>query len=108
MKRVVPTTFPAPLLITPEDLGAAIRAARTHSGFTLVDAAMHCGISKQTMQNIETGSGNVSLATALSAAYLFSVALICMPKSESSGALWDLDQSRKKAASEALMDEEYP
>ena len=48
-RRVVPTAFPtAPQLRTCDELGAAVRAARTASGLTLEEAALAVSIAKQT------------------------------------------------------------
>lgn len=66
MRRVVPTPFPLdPWLQSTEQLGAAVRASRTAAGMTLEDAALAVGVAKQTLQNLETGKGQVSLTIAL-------------------------------------------
>ena len=46
-RRVVPTAFPTdPQLTTPDELGAAVRAARTAGGLTLEEAALNLGASR--------------------------------------------------------------
>lgn len=66
MKRVVPTSAPSdPWMHDPVSFGQTIRAARTASGMTLVDAASALGVSKQTLSDLEKGTGSVGLAIAL-------------------------------------------
>lgn len=66
MKRVVPSPIPSdPWVPDPEAFGRAIRAARTASGMTLVDAAATMGISKQTLGDLEKATGSVGLSIAL-------------------------------------------
>jgi transcriptional regulator with XRE-family HTH domain len=43
--------------VSPELLGQAIRAKRTQSQLRLEDAAALCGVSKQTLANVERGYG---------------------------------------------------
>lgn len=63
MRRLTPQAFPEhPVLSGPGDLGRLIRAVRTASGLTLEETALAIGIAKQTLQNLETGTGTVSLA----------------------------------------------
>ena len=64
MRRVTPTPFPDGPLVDAEDLGALVRAARTASGLTLEEAALSVYVAKQTLQNLEKGTGTVSLALA--------------------------------------------
>ncbi len=61
MKRVKPTPPPDPLLTQPRDLGTLLRAARTASEMTLEEAALSINVAKQTLQNLEKGTGTVSL-----------------------------------------------
>ena len=51
--------------LTAELLGRAIRARRAQSGLRLEDTAALCGVAKQTLQNIEKGSGKSKLETVL-------------------------------------------
>ncbi|MBT4962861.1 MAG: helix-turn-helix transcriptional regulator [Francisellaceae bacterium] len=51
--------------LTAELLGRAIRARRTQSGLRLEDTAALCGVAKQTLQNIEKGTGKSKLETIL-------------------------------------------
>lgn len=97
MRRVVPTSFPHPLLSNATDfgvssLGAAVRSARTHSGMTLADAAMAMGVAKQTLQDVETGVGTVGLALALKIAHDMGVSVFATPTSERAAALRALTQ----------------
>lgn len=69
MKTIKRTAFPAnPDLATVQDLGAAVRAARTHSGLTLEHAAVALGVAKQTLQDLEQGRGTVNVGFAIRAA----------------------------------------
>lgn len=47
--------------ITAALLGQAIRARRTQSQLRLEDTAALCGVSKQTLSNIEHGEGTIQL-----------------------------------------------
>lgn len=51
--------------LTSELLGQAIRARRTQSQLRLEDAAALCNVAKQTLQDIERGSGKNKFETAL-------------------------------------------
>ena len=83
MRRVVPTpSLHDPLVADAATFGAAIRAARTATGMTLVDAAVTMGISKQTLSDLEMAKASVGLATALSVARELGVAVFAVPASE--------------------------
>jgi len=72
--------FPVePTLRQPSDLGAAIRSARTSARMTLAEAAAGLGISKQTLQDLERGTGTVGVGIALNAATQLGVALFMVP-----------------------------
>jgi transcriptional regulator with XRE-family HTH domain len=80
MRRVVATQFPDEMLLESSSLmGAAIRAARTQSGLTLADAALSAGVSKQTMQRIETDPSTVSFGLLLQVGRLLGVSLFAVP-----------------------------
>ncbi len=64
MRKVKPTPAPDPLLTDSGDLGVLVRAARTASGMTLHEAALSINVAKQTLQNLEKGTGTVTLALA--------------------------------------------
>ena len=69
MRTVVPIDPPDdPMVEDALALGAAVRAARTTARLPLVEAAEALGMSRQTLINIETGQGGVSLSTVLKAA----------------------------------------
>lgn len=71
-----------PLLTTPADLGAAIRAARRATGMSIASAAMQLGIAKQTLSNLETAKGSVGIEIALRVAKEFGVSLFAVPAAE--------------------------
>lgn len=82
-RRVVPTVFPVdPQLTTSEDLGLAIRAARTASGLTLEEAALAVSIAKQTLGDLEAGKPTVGLGIALRVAKELGVSLFVAPAAE--------------------------
>lgn len=65
MRRVVPLTFPPdPKIASPAQLGMVIRAARTQAELSLEDLALTLGVAKQTLQDLERGTGTVSLSIA--------------------------------------------
>ncbi len=82
-RRVVPTAFPtAPQLRTCEELGSAVRAARTASGLTLEEAALAVSIAKQTLGDLEAGKPTVGLGIALRVAQALGVSLFIAPAGE--------------------------
>lgn len=82
-RRVVPTAFPTnPQLRTCEELGAALRAARTGSGLTLEEAALAVSIAKQTLGDLEAGKPTVGLGIALRVAQALGVSLFIAPAGE--------------------------
>ena len=65
-KRIKP--LPTPNLnanLSSEQLGQAIRAKRTQSKLRLEDAAALCGVSKQTLTNVERGEGTSQMSLIL-------------------------------------------
>ena len=82
MKKVVKTHFPEPLIANPVDFGAAVRAARTASTMTLADAALYFGVAKQTIQDLELGTGTVGLGLALKIAHGLGVSVFAVPSKE--------------------------
>jgi len=83
MRRVSATSPPEdPLVKTPAELGAAIRAARCAARMSIADAAMQLGVAKQTLSNLETAKGSVGIDTALRAANEFGVSLFAVPAAE--------------------------
>jgi len=72
-----------------------IRAVRTNARITLADAALACGVSRQTMINIETGRGAVALPLVLQAAKELGVTLLAVPAVERELARRAIDQARK-------------
>jgi transcriptional regulator with XRE-family HTH domain len=76
----MPLPFPTePLLQEPAEFGAAIRAARTRAGLTLVDAALSLGMTKQTLGDLERGKPTVAFGTALRVASQLGVSLFMAP-----------------------------
>lgn len=83
MRTVVPVDPPHdPMVEDAVALGAAVRAARTQSLLPLVEAAEAMGISRQTLINIETGQGGVSLSTVLRAARELGVSVFAVPSGD--------------------------
>jgi transcriptional regulator with XRE-family HTH domain len=81
VKTVKPTPFPSnPELRNPKQLGDAVRAARTASGLTLIDAALSVGVAKQTLSDLENGKPTVGLGIALDIAAQLGVSLFVFPK----------------------------
>ncbi|MCB6185163.1 helix-turn-helix domain-containing protein [Leeia sp. TBRC 13508] len=80
MKRVVKIPFPSDLeILTPSHLGQAIKAARTQSGLTQEQAALFCGMSKQTYMGIEQGKDGTAIGSILEVAKHMGVALFVVP-----------------------------
>ena len=83
MKRVVPTPLPSdPAIPDAAALGAMVRAARTRTGMTLVEAALTLGVAKQTLMDLETAKASVGLSTALRIAKELGVAVFAVTASE--------------------------
>jgi DNA-binding XRE family transcriptional regulator len=82
MRTVTPKPFPSdPELRSTEQLGVAVRAARTQAGMTLADAALTLGVAKQTLSDLEHGKPSVGLGLALEIAAGLGVALFIVPAS---------------------------
>lgn len=80
MRRIVPLPFPTdPLAMSAKDLGRFARAARTQSDLPLEAPALALGVSKQTLQNLETGKATVGLGIALRILEGLGVALFAQP-----------------------------
>lgn len=80
MKKVIPTAFPLdPEVLSPSHLGAAIKAARTATKMTLIEAALSLGIAKQTLADLERGKPTVSLGIALTCARELGVTIYVVP-----------------------------
>ena len=81
MKRVTPKAFPLiPRINMAADLGQAIRAARTHAGLRIHDAALTLGMAVQTLVDIEAGKPSVSLGKILDAARGLGIDLFALPR----------------------------
>lgn len=82
-RRVVPTAFPTdPRLLTCQELGAAVRAARTASGLTLEEAALAVSVAKQTLGDLEAGKPTVGVGIALRVAKALGVSLFIVQARE--------------------------
>ena len=64
-KTVQAIETPKTQKFTAESLGRFVRARRTQAGLRLEDAAMLCGVAKDTLSKIENGSGAVRLESVL-------------------------------------------
>lgn len=65
MRKLSATPFPShPAVTNPEEVGALVRAVRTAAGMTLEQTALTVQVAKQTLQNLENGTGTVSLGLA--------------------------------------------
>lgn len=83
MRTVVPIDPPVdPLVEDALALGAAVRSARTRARIPLVEAAEAMGMSRQTLINIETGQGGVSLATVLRVTREMGISVFAVPAVE--------------------------
>ncbi len=95
-RRVIPTAVPAdPQLTTCEELGAAVRAARTASGLTLEEAALAVSIAKQTLGDLEAGRPTVGVGIALRVAKALGVSLFVAPAGEASSISRLIRESRE-------------
>ena len=87
MKTVKTVEFPVQLQVSSaRELGIAARSARTGSGFTIAGAAQALGISKQTLSDLELGTGTVSLALAFQALNALGVSVFVVPAKDNSRA----------------------
>lgn len=85
MKTVKKVDFPAQLqMSSAKELGIAVRSARTGAGFTLADAAQALGISKQTLSDLELGTGTVTLTLAFQALNALGVSVFVVPAQDNS------------------------
>ena len=69
--------------MTKELLGEFIRARRTQEGLKMHDVAMLCGISIDTLTNIETAKANVRIDSVLNVAQMLGIKIVVEP--------WDSD-----------------
>jgi len=78
-KKVVATNFPDPYIVDVIAFGAAVRAARTSTSMTIFEASLCLGVSKQTIQDLELGTGTVGLGLALKIAHGLGVSVFAIP-----------------------------
>lgn len=64
VKAVEAPSFEVPL--TTESIGLFIKARRTQQGLNTKDAAMLCGVSAHTLNNIENGISGMKVSSILS------------------------------------------
>jgi transcriptional regulator with XRE-family HTH domain len=84
MKTVKKIEFPTQLQMrSAKELGVSVRAARTTAGFTLASAAQALGVSKQTLSDLELGTGTVTLGIAFHVLNSLGVSLFAAPARES-------------------------
>jgi DNA-binding XRE family transcriptional regulator len=63
MRKLTATPFPDHSTVAnPAELGTLVRAVRTAAGMTMEEAALTVQVAKQTLQDLEKGTGTVSLA----------------------------------------------
>lgn len=87
MRTVKKTPFPTQLqMSSAKELGVAMRSARTAAGFTLASAAQALGISKQTLSDLELGTGTVTLGIAFQVLNTLGVSMFVTPAGESTRA----------------------
>ncbi len=65
--------------VSSELLGQAIRARRSQSQLRLEDAAALCGVSKQTLTNVERGEGTTQLNLVLQICSSLGIQLRILP-----------------------------
>ena len=68
MRKITPTPLPAPRVLEPKTIGAAVRASRTRMGMRQIDAASLCRVALQTYVDIEKGSAGTSIGLVLQVA----------------------------------------
>ena len=79
-KRIKPLTTPdLDVNLSIELLGQAIRAKRTQSQLRLEDVAALCGVSKQTLANVERGEGTTQINLVLQICSSLGIQLRIMP-----------------------------
>ena len=77
VKTLVTPNLDQPL--TPELLGEAIKAKRTQGHLRLEDAALLCGVAKQTLMRIEHGEPNSQFGTVLQICDQLGIKLSILP-----------------------------
>lgn len=70
--------------LTPEILGAFVRAKRTQSGLRIDDAAQLCGVSVETLSRIETTKASVHMESLFKVLHGLGIELYVKPWSEES------------------------
>ena len=65
--------------LTAELLGRFVKAKRTQSGLRLEDAALLCGVAKDTLSKIENARGGVRLESVLLVCKMLGVELVVKP-----------------------------
>ena len=68
--------------LTPETIGLFIKARRTQQGLSTNDAAMLCGVSAQTLNNIENGIAGMKVSSVLSIMSALGIKLQIAPWNE--------------------------
>lgn len=65
--------------LTPALLGQAVKAKRTQSHLRLEDAALLCGVAKETLMRIEHGQDTSQLGTVLKVCHSLGIELFVKP-----------------------------
>jgi len=68
--------------ISPDLIGKAVRAKRTQSQLRLEDAAMLCGVAKQTLMDVEHGQPNTQISTILQICAALGISINILPWQE--------------------------
>lgn len=74
--------------VTMQLLGEAVKACRTRSNLKLTDAASLCGVSKQTMNNIEKGYETTKVKSILKVCENLGLELYLKDLNEGDGDWW--------------------
>jgi len=75
-------------VLSGSELGEAIRKARKEQGLTQIELAQHARLSRGVIQKIETGRGDLNLATVLRLLQILSLDLTVASRGASSPGLF--------------------
>lgn len=101
MKKVVPVAPPEPEILSPAMIGQAVRAARTRDGLRQADVARMCGVSLQTLVDIEAGRPGVGIGLVLKVADRLGVRIFAFIGADAYDIQDFLEQRKDAAGSES-------